>query len=106
MRADTHAGVGYTLHYNRKSRTYTDGKHLYMSATGIVKSFDGVGWGTIACMNRLGGPDLVVYHWGGAAGDGPAYLYRRDRVRSWFPYADYWQNGDDQRNDVEDRVAA
>lgn len=76
--------------YYRDLRAYGDGTHLYVSASGIVKSWSRVGPAYAAYVTLRLKPDLVIEHWGGAA-SGPLKLYRRDRVRHRLgpPYRGY-----------------
>jgi hypothetical protein len=71
--------------YYRDLDAYGDGKYLYVSASGIMRSWRGVGPAGLSYFARVSGAsrDLITEHWGGFAG-GELSLYRRDRVRKWF----------------------
>lgn len=72
-----------TLTYYRDLRAYGDGKHLYVSASGIKRAWRGVGYASLSHYAHRLRPGLTVEHWHGFAG-GTLTLYRRDRVRKVF----------------------
>lgn len=79
------------LTYYRDLQAYGDGTHLYVSPTGVAKSWGASAGDRAYCLSRLA-PDLVVDCWSGAAA-GPVKLYRRDRVRARLgePVTMWWR---------------
>lgn len=69
------------LTYYRDLQAYGDGTFLYVSQTGIVKSWWGIGTDGVRSLLRRYKPDLVIEHWGGAA-SGELRLYRRHVIRA------------------------
>jgi hypothetical protein len=55
------------LTYDRKLRAYSDGKYLYVSKSGIVKSWEGVDRASPREFTRRKSPDLGIISYGAAS---------------------------------------